>query len=130
MKNNFDSLDDVILDTTSSNEYIQKEKEIYTPTGEAKIRYFYNLNNNTSYDKKSFDKVKILGSENTGQFYKFYDSIYLQAVTMGGGGFKPNHNPITTHTASKSRHNSSFKVSSSSKSKGKSHSRSHTQRVK
>jgi hypothetical protein len=47
---------------------------------------------------------------------------------QGGGGFKPRHNPITNH--SKSRHNSSFKVSSSSKSKGKSHSRSHTQRVK
>jgi hypothetical protein len=47
----------------------------------------------------------------------------------GGGGFKPTHN-TTTHTASKSKHNSSFKVSSSSKSKGKSHNRSHTQRVK
>jgi hypothetical protein len=35
----------------------------------------------------------------------------------------------TTHAASKSKHNSSFKASSS-KSKGKSHSRSHTQRVK
>ena len=47
----------------------------------------------------------------------------------GVGGFKHRHNPITNHTASKSKHNSSFKASSS-KTKGKSHNRSHTQRVK
>lgn len=46
----------------------------------------------------------------------------------GGGGFKPRHNATTNHSTSKSKHNSSFKVSSSSKAKVKS--RSHTQRVK
>ena len=58
--------------------------------------------------------------------------IYKKKQSQSGGGFKPRHNPITNHTASKSRHNSSFKVSSSSKSKGKSRSRSrsHTQRIK
>jgi len=55
--------------------------------------------------------------------------IYKKADSQAGGGFKPRHNPITNHTASKSRHNSSFKASSS-KTKGKSHNRSHTQRVK
>ena len=59
--------------------------------------------------------------------------IYKRADELGqaGGGFKPRHNATATHTTStsKSRHNSSFKVSSS-KTKGKSHNRSHTQRVK
>ena len=56
--------------------------------------------------------------------------IYKQKEgSQAGGGFKPRHNPITNHTASKSKHNSSFKVSSS-KTKGKSRNRSHTQRVK
>jgi hypothetical protein len=130
VKSNFDSLNDVKLDTTSSNEYIQKEKEIYTPTGEAKIRYFYNLTNSTSYDKKTFDKDKILGHSDTGQFHNLYDRIYMEVVSMSGGS-KPTHNTTTTHTTStsKSRHNSSFKASSS-KTKGKSHNRSHTQRVK
>ena len=47
---------------------------------------------------------------------------------QAGGGFKPAHNSTTNH--SKSKHNSSFKVSSSSKSKTKTKNRSHTQRVK
>jgi hypothetical protein len=50
-------------------------------------------------------------------------------VSPSGGGFKPRHNAITNHTTPKSKHNSSFKASSS-KTKGKSHNRSHTQRVK
>jgi hypothetical protein len=54
--------------------------------------------------------------------------IYKKADSQAGGGFKPRRNTITNHA--KSKHNSSFKASSSSKSKGKSHSRSHTQRVK
>lgn len=63
----------------------------------------------------------------------YYDGItgfiYKRANESGqaGGGFKPNHNSITNH--SKSKHNSSFKASSS-KTKGKSRNRSHTQRVK
>jgi hypothetical protein len=59
--------------------------------------------------------------------------IYKRADELGqagGGRFKPMHNTITNHTAYKSKHNSSFKASSSSKSKGKGHNRSHTQRVK
>ena len=57
--------------------------------------------------------------------------IYKKADSQAGGGFKPTHNTTTTnHVASKSKHNTSFKASSSSKTKGKSHNRSHTQRVK
>jgi hypothetical protein len=56
--------------------------------------------------------------------------IYKKKQSQAGGGFKPRHNPITNNAASKSKHNSSFKISSSSKSKGKSRNRSHTQRVK
>ena len=127
----FDSLNDVKIDKTLKIEYIQKENEIYIPTGEAKIRYFYNLTNSTSYNKLTFDKKKILGDSHTGQFHNLYEDIYNEAVIgniVSGGGFKPTHNTITTHTASKSKHNTSFKVSSSSKVKAKS--RSHTQRVK
>lgn len=60
-----------------------------------------------------------------------------EKVTSQSGGSNNIPRPITytnaantTHTASKSKHNSSFKVSSSSKSKSKSRNRSHTQRVK
>jgi hypothetical protein len=59
----------------------------------------------------------------TGFIYKQEKSAYL--ASPGGGGFKPRHNA----SDSKSRHNSSFKASSS-KSKHKIHNRSHTQRVK
>jgi len=59
--------------------------------------------------------------------YKQDDSSVPSSSASGGS--KPAHNTTTTnHTASKSKHNSSFKVSSSSKAKVKS--RSHTQRVK
>ena len=64
--------------------------------------------------------------------------IYVSAViykqeksdtlaSPGGGGFKPRHNAITNNA--KSKHNSSFKASSS-KTKTNTHNRSHTQRVK
>ena len=58
--------------------------------------------------------------------------IYKSAddLDQAGGGSKPTHNTTTTnHAAFKSKHNSSFKASSS-KTKGKGHNRSHTQRVK
>jgi ubiquitin C-terminal hydrolase len=51
-------------------------------------------------------------------------------ASPGGGGFKPKYNAATNNVTSKSKHNSSFKVSSSSKSKTKTKNRSHTQRVK
>jgi hypothetical protein len=96
------------------------------------------------YDCVKCDKKgkPILGiSDNTISIYSESETIKRGVVAViykradelgqaGGGRFKPMHNTITNHTAYKSKHNSSFKVSSSSKSKHKGHNRSHTQRVK
>ena len=78
--------------------------------------------------KKWTDKYLTIIDWGTGVFLL----IYKKKQSQSGGGSKPTHNTTATHTTStpKSRHNSSFKVSSSSKTKGKSHNRSHTQRVK
>jgi O-acetyl-ADP-ribose deacetylase (regulator of RNase III) len=102
----------------------------FTPSFEAKHRFYYNLNNTNTY-KKSIDTSKTNYKTLIEALKKKIEiELSLLPASPGGGGFKPRHNPITNHTASKSRHNSSFKVSSSSKTKGKSHNRSHTQRVK
>jgi hypothetical protein len=129
---NFDSINKILLDSDLNKAYIQKDEEIYKPTTIAKQRFFYNLKTSRSY-AGGFSKEQILGTGETGQFHIFNINLYQKIGEKiiqgsGGGGFKPRHNPITNH--SKSKHNSSFKVSSSSKTKGKSHNRSHTQRVK
>jgi O-acetyl-ADP-ribose deacetylase (regulator of RNase III) len=100
----------------------------FTPTFEAKDRFYYNLNNTNTYNK-NIDTTKTDYRVFIDKLKKKVDSVLVSPeASPGGGGFKPRHNTITNH--SKSRHNSSFKVSSSSKSKSKSHNRSHTQRVK
>ena len=101
----------------------------FIPTFDAKDRFYYNLNNTNTY-KKGIDTSKT-------NYRKLIEDLKTKVKTALssasysfsiGGGFKPRHNPITNNTGSKSKHNSSFKVSSSSKAKVKS--RSHTQRVK
>ena len=58
-----------------------------------------------------------------------YVFLYEKVISQVGGSNNIHH-AIKSATTSKSRHNSSFKVSSSSTTKHKSHNRSHTQRVK
>jgi O-acetyl-ADP-ribose deacetylase (regulator of RNase III) len=58
-----------------------------------------------------------------------YVFLYEKNTSVQAGGRNIIHTTTHSTTAPKSKHNSSFKVSSS-KTKGKSHSRSHTQRVK
>jgi O-acetyl-ADP-ribose deacetylase (regulator of RNase III) len=73
------------------------------------------------------DTISVYDSKDSDTYQKGASLfIYKRADEsgQGGGGFKPAHNT----TASKSKHNSSFKVSSSSKAKVKS--RSHTRRVR
>jgi ribosomal protein L9 len=82
------------------------------------------LNDSQTLKPKSIDKYY---SGITGFIYKQEDSRVL--ASPGGGGFKPKYNATTNRVAPKTKHNSSFKASSS-KTKGKSHNRSHTQRVK
>jgi hypothetical protein len=78
--------------------------------------------------KKWTDKYASNIEWGTGVFLLIYKQ---KEGIQAGGGFKPRHNATATHTIStpKSKHNSSFKVSSS-KYKHKGHNRSHTQRVK
>ena len=114
-----------------------KEDNTFEPDIDAEIRYYNSLTETCKYNRgKDFtDTLKTNGYfESANELLVSIDTLFktsdFTASSSSGGGFKPRHNPITNHTASKSRHNSSFKVSSSSKSKGKSHNRSHTQRVK
>jgi O-acetyl-ADP-ribose deacetylase (regulator of RNase III) len=75
------------------------------------------------------DTISVYDSKDSDTYQKGASLfIYKRADEsgQGGGGFKPAHNT----TASKSKHNSSFKASSSSKSKTKTKNRNHTQRVK
>ena len=125
-KKNINSIN--ITELTTPQTYIERSKGIFTPTTFAKDRFYYNLNNTNTYDKRQI--TNILTSIN-------YKSVLMPGLkaeiisaissathaSSGGGGSKPTHNT----NASKSRHNSSFKASSS---KAKAKSRSHTQRVK
>jgi O-acetyl-ADP-ribose deacetylase (regulator of RNase III) len=116
-------------ESTKDKTYIEKGGS-YKPTDIAEKRFFYNLNNSTSYNNETF-KPKYQKQTFLLSVYaiiKIANDALASLASPGGGGFKPRHNAITNHA--KSKHNSSFKASSSSKSKGKSHSRSHTQRVK
>jgi hypothetical protein len=105
----------------------------YAPNFQAKYRFYYNLNNTNEYNKNNVDKLKttIKYNDLIEALKKKIDHVLTSSSSTespGGGGFKPSHNAITTHY--KSKHNSSFKVSSSSKSKTKTKNHSHTQRVK
>ena len=114
-----------------------KNNNLYEPESDAKNRYYYSLTQTCNYKTGAggdFSKDLTING-----YYKSANTLLESIDTLfkssdfdslgypGGGGFKPRHNAITNH--SKSRHNSSFKASSS-KSKTKTNSRSHTQRVK
>jgi hypothetical protein len=106
----------------------------FEPDTNAEIRYYHSLTETCKY-KINIDFTNTLKTngyfESANELLVSIDTLFktseFTSSSPGGGGFKPRHNPITNH--SKSRHNSSFKASSS-KTKGKSHNRSHTQRVK
>ena len=107
----------------------------FTPTFDAKERFYYNLNNNNKrYNNQNIDKLKSAINYNDliNALKKKVETALssLPDSSSSVGGSKPAHNTTTTnHAAFKSKHNSSFKASSS-KTKGKGHNRSHTQRVK
>jgi hypothetical protein len=100
---------------------------IYTPSFDAKDRFYYNLNNNNNTYDKNIDTKQTNYRSFIDELKKKVDSVLVSLASPGGGGFKPAHNSTTNYA--KSKHNTSFKASSSN-TKGKSHNRSHTQRVK
>jgi O-acetyl-ADP-ribose deacetylase (regulator of RNase III) len=136
IKNNLNTLNFITANNCNlRNIGYDKENNLYEPDFDAKNRYYYSLTQTCNYKTDANFSTDLTSNG----YYKSANTLLNEIDTLfktseftssspGGGGFKPNHNAITNH--SKSRHNSSFKVSSSSKSKGKSHNRSHTQRVK
>ena len=121
-----------INEITTPKAYIEHSDGIFTLTISAKDRFFYNLNNTNTYDNNlvssiltSINYKNILMPQLKGEIDLVLKSDSHSST--GGGGFKPRHNATINHA--KSKHNSSFKVSSST-TKHKTHNRSHTQRVK
>jgi hypothetical protein len=138
IKNNLNTLNFITANNCNlRNIAYDKDNNLYEPDFDAKNRYYYSLTQTCNYKTDANFSTNLTSngyykSANTllNEIDILFKTSEFTGSSPGGGGFKPRHNPITNHTASKSRHNSSFKVSSSSKTKGKSHNRSHTQRVK
>ena len=138
IKKNLNTLQFITADDCNlRNIGYDKDNNLYEPDFDAKNRYYYSLTQTCKYKKgeqfnTDLSKSNYFISADTllNEIDVLFKTPEFTGSSPSGGGFKPRHNPITNHA--KSRHNSSFKVSSSSKSKGKSRSRSrsHTQRVK
>jgi hypothetical protein len=116
-----------------------KDINLYEPDSDAKNRYYYSLTQTCNYKTGAgADFSKDLTSNG---YYKSANTLlesidilfkspeFNSSASPASGGSKPTHIATAIHATSKSKHNTSFKASSS-KTKGKSHNRSHTQRVK
>ena len=110
-----------------------KGHNYYAPSFEAIDKFYYNLNNTNTYNKRIIDTAKTNYKTLINGLKEKVETELKSSSSASyssGGGSKPTHNTTTTNNAtSKSKHNSSFKVSSS-KTKGKNRNRSHTRRVK
>jgi hypothetical protein len=137
IKTNLSKLDFIKADSCNlRNLGFDNNDNTFEPDLDAKNRYYYSLTQTCNYKKgvtfnTDLSESNYFISANT--LLESIDTLFKSPdfdsiASPSSGGFKPAHNSTTNH--SKSKHNSSFKVSSSSKSKGKSRNRSHTQRVK